>query len=97
MNILKRVSLLQRVAVWGYFWGYPEAVRGQIPPVLTERAARTAKPQEKPYKLRDGGGLYVVVQPGGRKLWRLKYRFAGKEKLLSFGAYPAVTLARLRV
>jgi len=64
--------------------------------VLTDLAVRTAKPQEKPYKLSDGGGLYVAVQPGGAKLWRLKYRFCGKEKVLSFGPYPAIALAVAR-
>lgn len=64
--------------------------------MLTDRAVRTSKPQEKPYKLSDGGGLHVVVQPGGSKLWRLKYRFAGKEKLLSFGSYPSVSIASAR-
>ncbi len=64
--------------------------------MLTDRAVRTSKPQEKPYKLSDGGGLHVVVQPGGGKLWRLKYRFAGKEKLLSFGCYPTVSIASAR-
>ncbi len=64
--------------------------------MLTDRAVRTAKPQEKPYKLSDGGGLHVLVQPGGGKLWRLKYRFAGKEKLLSFGSYPTVSIATAR-
>ena len=64
--------------------------------MLTDRAVRSSKPQEKPYKLSDGGGLHIVVQPNGSKLWRLKYRFAGKEKLLSFGAYPTVSLASAR-
>ena len=64
--------------------------------MLTDRAVRNSKPQEKPYKLSDGGGLHVVFQPGGSKLWRLKYRFAGKEKLLSFGSYPTVSIASAR-
>jgi len=68
----------------------------RYPHVLSDRAIRTSKPQEKPYKLYDGGGLHVLVQPSGSKLWRLKYRFAGKEKLISFGSYPDVTLATAR-
>jgi len=64
--------------------------------VLSDLEIRTAKPQEKPYKLFDGGGLHVLVQTKGAKLWRLKYRFAGKEKLLSLGAYPSVGLAVAR-
>ena len=63
---------------------------------LSEFAARKAKPREKAYKLADGGGLYLHVQPGGSKLWRMKYRHQGKEKLLSFGSYPLVTIADAR-
>jgi hypothetical protein len=49
-----------------------------------------------PNKLGDGHGLYLEISPSGSKLWRLKYRFSVKEKRLSFGAYPEVTLARPR-
>lgn len=55
-----------------------------------------AEPKAKPYKLADGGGLYLLVQPNGAKLWRLKYRHFGKEKTLSFGAWPVVRLADAR-
>ena len=61
-------------------------------PQLTDTAIRSAKPQEKPYKLADGQGLYLLVQPSGSRLWRLKYRIDGREKLLSVGIYPAVSL-----
>lgn len=54
---------------------------------------RHAKPKEKPYKIFIGRGLYVAVQPTGSKLWRFKYHFVGKEKLLSFGRYPEVSWA----
>jgi integrase len=63
---------------------------------VTDTAIKSAKPREKPYKLSDEKGLYVQVNPGGSKLWHLKYRFAGKEKRLAFGAYPGVTLAMAR-
>jgi integrase len=63
---------------------------------LSDMAARNAKPREKAYKLSDANGLYLQVEPNGSKLWRLKYRFHGKENRLSFGAYPAVTLAQAR-
>lgn len=53
---------------------------------LSDMAARKAKPTERPYKLADSGGLFLLVQPGGSKLWKLKYRYQGKEKLLE----PAV-------
>ncbi|EAM0983023.1 DUF4102 domain-containing protein [Salmonella enterica] len=63
---------------------------------LTARQVSTAKPTEKPYKLSDGGGLYLLVNPNGSRYWRMKYRYAGKEKLLSIGVYPDVTLAEAR-
>ena len=63
---------------------------------LTETAVRQAKPKEKGWKLADGGGLYLEVTPSGARYWRLKYRYAGKEKRLALGVYPAVTLAMAR-
>lgn len=63
---------------------------------LTEFTIRAAKPREKPYKLADSGGLYLLVQPGGSRLWRMKYRVDGKEKSLAFGSYPQVPLAKAR-
>ena len=50
----------------------------------------------KAFKLFDGGGLFLLVTPVGGKLWHFKYRFAGKEKKLAFGAYPIITLAEAR-
>jgi integrase len=63
---------------------------------LTDTAIRKAKPGDKPTKIFDGSGLYLLVQPTGRKLWRLKYRFGGSEKLLALGAYPDVPLRGAR-
>jgi integrase len=63
---------------------------------LTDIQPRNAKPKEKPYKLSDGGGLYLLIKPDGAKYWRMGYRFQGKEKLLAFGKYPEVTLAEAR-
>jgi len=63
---------------------------------LTDTKVRTTKPEGKPVALFDGGGLYLLVTPSGGKLWRLKYRFDGKEKLLSLGAYPEISLADAR-
>jgi hypothetical protein len=81
----------------GVFFGvFRERFEKRYPHVLSDRAIRTSKPREKPYKLYDSGGLHVLVQPSGSKLWRLKYRFVGKEKLISFGAYPDVSLASAR-
>lgn len=64
---------------------------------LTELQAKNAKPRERAYKLADGEGLFLLVQPNGAKLWRMKYRYRGKEKLLSFGAYPGLGVAAARV
>ena len=64
---------------------------------LSEFAARRAKPKEKAYKLFDGDGLYLLVNPSGSKLWRLKYRYGGKEKLLSFGPYPLIPIVDARL
>jgi integrase len=63
---------------------------------LTATAIRNAKPAEKPRKLFDGGGLYLEVSPKGGKWWRLKYRYEGKEKRLSLGVYPDVSLKDAR-
>ena len=62
----------------------------------SEAAVRNAKANGKVQKLSDGGGLYLHVTATGSKLWRLAYRFEGKQKLLSFGAYPAVSLKDAR-
>jgi integrase len=64
--------------------------------MLTDTSIRNAKPAEKPFKLADGGGLFLLVNPTGSRLWRLKYRTDGKEKLLAIGAYPAISLAKAR-
>ncbi|MCG8536181.1 MAG: integrase arm-type DNA-binding domain-containing protein [Pseudomonadales bacterium] len=63
---------------------------------LTALAVKQAKPREKDYKLSDGGGMYLLVTKKGGKYWRLKYRFAGKEKVLAMGVYPTVTLEEAR-
>lgn len=61
---------------------------------LTVTAITAAKPKSKPYKLADGGGLYLLVQPKGGKLWRWKYRYGGIEKKLSIGAFPVIGLGQ---
>jgi hypothetical protein len=63
---------------------------------LTDTAIRNAKPGEKPIKLFDERGLYLELSPTGGKWWRLKYRFGGKEKRLSLGVYPDVSLKEAR-
>ena len=66
--------------------------------MLSDTAIRKARPQEKPYKLADGGGLFLLVNPTGARWWRWKYRrpVTGKENLLSLGVYPDVPLADAR-
>jgi len=63
---------------------------------LSDVAIRSAKPGPKPIKLSDEKGLFLLLQPSGGKLWRLKYRFGGKEKKLSLGRYPDVSLKEAR-
>ncbi|MCB1557001.1 MAG: integrase arm-type DNA-binding domain-containing protein [Alphaproteobacteria bacterium] len=63
---------------------------------LTDTACKNSKPKDKPYKKSDGGGLYLLINPTGSKYWRLKYRYLNKEKMLSFGVYPIVSLADAR-
>lgn len=64
--------------------------------MLTIAEVKAAKPKEKPYRLFDGGGLYLEVQPSGARYWRLKYRHAGKERRLAVGVFPDVTIAEAR-
>ena len=63
---------------------------------LSEVRVRTTKPKEKEYKLFDGGGLFLLVTPSGGKLWHFKYRFDKKEKKLTFGPYPEISLLEAR-
>lgn len=63
---------------------------------LSEIQIKKAKAEERAYKLSDGEGLFLLINPSGSKLWRLKYRHCRKEKLLSFGAYPEIGIAAAR-
>jgi hypothetical protein len=64
--------------------------------MLNDTRVRTAKACERPIKLSDNGGLYLLIQPHGSKLWRLAYRFGGKQKTLAIGVYPTITLKQAR-
>lgn len=64
--------------------------------MLTDLAIKSLKPGPKPQKRSDAGGLFILVQPNGTRLWRLAYRHQGKQKLLSLGSYPAISLAEAR-
>ncbi len=63
---------------------------------LTDLQPRNAKPKDKPYKLSDGGGLYLLVNTDGAKYWRMDYRFDDARRTLAFGKYPEVSLAAAR-
>ena len=63
---------------------------------LTDTKIKQAKPKEKNYKLFDGGGLFLLISKAGGKHWKLKYKFNAKEQLLTFGAYPEITLLKAR-
>jgi integrase len=63
---------------------------------LTDVQVKNAKPKKKEYKLSDGFGLHLLVTPTGGKLWRFQYRYADKQKVLAFGAYPTVSLSEAR-
>mgnify|MGYP001385162852 CR=1 FL=1 len=64
--------------------------------MLSDTAVRRANPKEKPYKLTDEKGLYLLVTPSGGKLWRINYRFEGRQKTLALGSFPDVSLKRAR-
>ena len=63
---------------------------------LSALAIRNAKPRETPYKLGDGGGLYLLIKPNSARLWRMNYAYMGRQKTLSFGEWPLISLAEAR-
>lgn len=63
---------------------------------LSDVKCRHAKPTEKPFRLYDTQGLYLEFRPNGSKLWRMKYRFEGRARLMALGKYPIVTLEQVR-
>ena len=91
--------------IWGYRGvqlnrrnsRYPQTLtKWSISVPLTDLKIKTTKPANKPFKLSDGGGLYLLVSLSGSKLWRMKYRYLGAERSLSFGPYPTITLKAAR-
>lgn len=64
--------------------------------MLTDTAIKNSKPQDKPYKIADEKGMFLLVNPNGSKYFRLKYRINGKEKLLALGVYPETGLKQAR-
>ena len=63
---------------------------------LRDITIKNAKPKEKPYPLSDGQSLYIEVMPNGGKYWRLRYRYAGKQKRIALGVYPEVSIKEAR-
>ena len=93
--------LVQRArseACRGCFWGYRRERFSERFALmkLTEKKIRGLRPQQKPFKTFDGGGLFLLVTPTGSKLWRYKFRFGGRERLLALGKYPDLTLIEAR-
>jgi integrase len=70
--------------------------QGEFDRKLNDTKLRALKPRDRAYKLFDGGGLFLLVQPSGSRWWRWRYWHGGREKLLSLGVYPATTLAQAR-
>lgn len=64
--------------------------------MLTAKQIEQAKPKDKGYRLSDMGGLFLFITPTGAKVWRMRYRFEGKEQTLSIGDYPGVSLSEAR-
>lgn len=88
---------MHRIDLWVTLRIMPETAKRRYPQMtLSDFGVRSAKPREKAYRLPDGSGLHLLVQPGDSKLWQLRYRYLGKEKLLSFGPYPLISIAEAR-
>ena len=60
---------------------------------LTDSRIRQTKPENKPVKLADGGGMYLLLRPDGARYWRMDYRFDGRRKTLALGVYPETSIA----
>ncbi|SFC62300.1 Integrase [Collimonas sp. OK412] len=87
-----------RVFLWVWADTRKESTRKmpKLATPLTDIQPRNAKPKDKPYKLADGGGLFLLITPDGAKYWRMAYRFEGTERLLAFGKYPDISLSDAR-
>ena len=84
---------------WGYDWGYLYRQTGNTPAfaMLTDSIIRKTQPKDSDFKLYDAGGLFLLFRSTGHRGWRFKYRVDGHEKLISFGPYPTVSLAKARL
>jgi integrase len=100
LNIAERRYPTNRTHFWVTDWVtaaifYIRSLVTQMP--LTDLKIRKAKQRDKPYRISDGLGLSLQVRPTGSKLWHFRYQFMGKEKILSIGQYPIISLAEARV
>jgi hypothetical protein len=84
-----------RVSSERWAFQYPQ-VAMTVKALLTDTKLKNAKPRARPYKIGDGGWLYLLVKPSKSKLWRMAYRYGGREKLLALGSYPEVSLKEAR-
>lgn len=91
----KIVGGIFRVLYFKYELKYPYVKKSTIGK-LAEVAVRQSRGKDRPYKLSDGGGLYILIKPDNAKYWRLKFRLHGKEKTLALGVYPGVSMAEAR-
>jgi len=97
VNIADHHTPLFLILKWGTIVGYRPKSTKAIPHLaLSEFKISKAKPRDKAYKLYDSFGLFLLVSANGSKLWRQKYKYMGKERLMTHGAYPAVSLAKAR-
>ena len=87
---------MQSGGTWCHFWGHLFVIIGDAPMSLTDIICKNLKPESKAKKFADDKGLYLEISPNGSKYWRMKYRYAGKEKRLAFGVYPEVSLKEAR-
>src|SRR5688572_10353740 len=85
-----------RVQLGSDFGDAPSDWKSKVPG-LTDRSIRALRASTKPHRAFDAGGLYLEIAPSGRRYWRFKYRYGGKEKRLAIGVYPEVTLAAARL
>jgi Arm DNA-binding domain len=74
-------------------WGYQKLAQVDL---LTDKRIRALRAQQKTYRIADGRAMYLLVSPAGAKLWRLKFRLDGKERVLALGQYPDVRIADAR-
>lgn len=103
MSIVFIIDIVSQVFCWYFRWYQSTTIKKDTNMAttnsnkLTDTAVKSAKPKDAPYKLSDGGGMYLLIKPNGGKYWHLAYRFNDKQKLLALGVYPEVSLKEARL